>query len=421
MKKSFIIFLAAAATLCACNKEEVSAPSVSDNARVVKFTTQNLYSFDTKAMAQNEKISVFAGSPITDATNKPYTITALPGAESGTLSGTGILWGIEQMGTDNPAPFYAIYPYESDGRSSFAVGTNLAWTISSAANVGYAADVLVAYTTAAPGAGEEKLVSPDPVALAFEHPFSLLEYTITNNSDDSIKEVAISQVPNDGYLVFGSALTAPKEVESVIVLGEEKLNLVDGKYQGVIFPANGISPRITITMWSGATATYNVATPTNFEKGKKYSASITYTHSHSEAASQRNPTIEFTATEDWTTGSMTAPGSQEEVVGISDSAWPGIRGANIQVGDDTPSWDQSVSMKCIGENLFEATITKVAEGNMEFKVYVKSTNTWYGKGGEEDGAGSWAGWKKMTAGSGNVVWGESSATVRFDGTNIYVQ
>lgn len=421
MKKIFIAVLAVAATLTACNKAEIQAP-VSDASRVVKFTAENLYSFDTKAaMAVDGEVSIFAGNPINVA-NKHYKITSMDPGTLGKASGeTDIEWGIEQIGTDTETPFYAIFKYESDGRSSFAPGTDLPWTIATDGNVEYAMDVLVAYSEAAPGAG--KLTEPDAVPFAFSHPFALLEYTVTNNSDDTVKEINVSGIPNDGFLTMSSSLTTRQYKEEEVVktkaLGSEKLFAKDGKYYAVIFPAANISPVVTITLWSGATATYNVATPTTFEAGKKYSATVSYSHAHTETASERQATITFTKTEEWTAGSFAAdPGAQNETVGVADNVWPGIRGSNFTVGSTAANWDQSIPMTCIGENLFQAVLTKVdEEGYMEFKV-VTGGSTWYGRYGDNyDGSGDWTGWKVYNPGADNIIWGVSPVTVVFNNSD----
>lgn len=424
MKKTFYILCAAATALVSCNKAEVATQIADSSSRQISFCAENFYSFNTKAITNGDAVSVFSGSPVEGAANQQYNITGFS-SNAGSLvkAGAGFLWGITQMGTTATAPFYAIYPYSADGRSDFSSTNDLAWNITTAANVSYAMNVLAAYTTASPGEGESKLTSPDAVSLSFKHPFVLLEYTITNNdSFDSIKEVKISQVPNQGYLYYNAALAKPKMESETIVLGEEVMAYSDGKYYAVIFAAEGQTPKVTIEMNSGAKASYTT-TSTDFTQGYKYTATIEYTRTHSEVASVRDASVSFTSKETWDSGEISSPGSQTSVAeGTTNSNWPGIRGTNLTIGGSAPTWSLSVPMTCIGDGLYEAEITKVGDGNMEFKVYIKGSNTWKGGGTEHSGTSKWDNtWSMYDDGSGNIVWGESPSIVRFDGTNVYVR
>ena len=133
MKKVLFTVLAAAATLAACNKAEVATPVANDEARVVKFETKNLYSFDTKtgsAFAANGQVALYAGAPIYSY-HQPYTIGTITD-HAGSLTGTTIKWGAEQLGTNNATDFLALYPYEANydnQKALTAAAPNMAFAI----------------------------------------------------------------------------------------------------------------------------------------------------------------------------------------------------------------------------------------------------------------------------------------------------
>ncbi len=143
MKKVFLIAAAAVATLAACNKAETPG-QVNEASRIVKFQVTNNYSFQTKAeIGAGSQVAIYAGDPI-NASNQAYTVGAMPTTEpaaAGTLTGSSIEWGIEQIGTSTATKFFAMYPYASSTeRDAFNATTPLAYTID---NEEYARDFLV--------------------------------------------------------------------------------------------------------------------------------------------------------------------------------------------------------------------------------------------------------------------------------------
>ena len=196
MKKIFVAILAAAAVFAACNKAEIKTP-VSDEARVVKFGVTNFYNFETKAaIAANAHVAIYAGAPI-NVKNADYTVATMPTADpaaAGTLSGSAILWGVQQMGTDTDTKFFAMYPRETDeANNAFDTETPLPYAIeASAESEAYAKDFLVDVVDQHPGNDVEH---PNTVTFNLEHPFVLLRYAITNASpDDVIRKVEIYPV-----------------------------------------------------------------------------------------------------------------------------------------------------------------------------------------------------------------------------------
>ena len=372
MKKILFVLCAAAATLVACNKAEVAAPVANDDARVVKFSTRNLYSFETKAaMAANSQVSIFAGAPI-NANNQLYTVGTMPDGDTpGSLTGTSIKWGLEQMGTSTESPFYAIYPYYET--RTLNTTTPLSWPITTAANVEEAMDVLVAYSSQYPG---DNLTSPNSVSFNFTHPFALLEYTVTNNSDDTINYIELSGVYVNGSLVMSDALTNKGEST-----GTQRLFKSGEKYYGVVYPETGVTPVVTIHLYSGATATYTLAGTQSFVAGSKYSASLEYSKSHNGVTSQNTVVASFTVSQNWpdvaTSMGETSGGTPSG--GVSDANWPFLKGENATLNGNALNWDTGIAMKCIGANSFYAVVTLTA-ASAQIKVN-DMVSKWYGWNG----------------------------------------
>lgn len=369
MKKIFL-FVLAAATLLACNKAEVPT-RVNDEARVVKFQVNNLYSFGTKAAINaGSSVAVYASAPI-NASNVAYTVATMPTAEpaNGTLSGTTIEWGIEQIGTTTPSTFFAMYPHAvSDERNAFNTTTPLPYTID---NEEYAKDFLVAVTEQNPGTNAEH---PNSVTFNFQHPFALLRYVITNSTDDAIRYVKIANVHKTGDLAYATAaITATGEAVTAAELAlESSVNNVN-TYYSVIVPEASINPAITITMWSGATFSFQLSAAQAFAAGNQYTASLTISSSHAATTSNRTMTAGFTVAE-WTSNNVSATAP----VYTGASFWPFVRGENFGTG-----WDDGLPMTCVGENSYRKVITIAATGTTtKLKVVEENLSThaitWYG-------------------------------------------
>ena len=412
MKKILFALCTAAVTMVACNKAEVAAPIANDDARVVKFETQNLYSFDTKAaMAAESRVSIFAGAPI-NVSNANYTVSSMPGVgTSGELTGSAIQWGLEQMGTSTTSPFFAIYPYYSPREFT---DNRLNWPITTAANVEEAKDVLVAYAEAAPGVGEAKMENPDKVSLSFTHPFALLEYTITNNSDDGISRVEVSGVNQDGYLYFNSGLTTLQNADETFKeKGTQVMAKGDGNvYYAVIYPAHSISPVVTIHLFSGASVTYTPASATDISAGTKYTASIAYNNTHTPTTSNRTTGYSFSATTAWTDAegeSNIKTPDAGPVSGDPGTGWPVIKGENFTINDVACDWNTGIVMKCVASNLYRAEIKLTA--NAQFKIY---NGSWFGAAnpGSYTPTGSSNTWTTYHSAAGeNIHYDGSAGTV----------
>lgn len=385
MKKIFIAVLAVAAALTACNKAEIQAP-VSDASRVVKFTADNFYTFETKAAMESGTVGIWAGAPI-NANNQTYTISG------SNLTGNSILWGIEQAGTTTPSYFFAMYP-RVDG-ASFTHGTGYSYAIrvdsgdNKTADIATAEEFMVAATKAAPGTE----ATPATVAFSFSHPFAKIVYKVTNNSDDAIRCATIAGVYWNGTIDYVEAeatgaktVTATKSGE--VTDGTEAHNtylnggdLVDGKYvfHTITMPSTGLAPVIKVFMWSGATFTFNIDGTLNAEAGKEYTANITISNSHDHGASTvgRTMTASFTAT-DWTAGAAPTVASGDGYSNTGIDHWGYIKG---DLNEALNGWQTDLPMKCIGNDKWEVTVTSEASKN--FKPVMKSTSdnslTWYGQ------------------------------------------
>ena len=392
MKKLVFALAVVAAALCACTKAE-NPTSVSDEARVVKFSMGNFYSFNTRAaIAADTHVAIYAGDPI-NMLNQDYTVSAMPVANpatAGTLSGSSILWGVEQIGTINATKFFAMYPYQNEGdRNMFSATNDLNYVITNDANSEeYARDFLVDQQDVAPGLDDEH---PNTVSFNLHHPFAMLRYVITNSSDDAIRKVEIYGVHKSGTLAYNTAeMTATGDALTDQNLVEMPLEGSEGNvftYYSVIFPENSINPTIKVTTWGGCTCTYQLSAAQAFVAGKTYTASITYSNTHNKANSNRTVTANFTVTDWEAADSNPSVGGQTGFDG-NDHAWPYIKGANINGVED---WTGFVPMTCIGENSYRKVITlKAGETSAEIKIY-KENGTWYGKSSID----TYEGWNKV--------------------------
>ena len=395
MKKVFLIAAAAVATLAACNKAETPG-QVNEASRIVKFQVTNNYSFQTKAeIAANSQVAIYAGDPI-NASNQAYTVGTMPTTEpaaAGTLTGSSIEWGIEQIGTSTATKFFAMYPYASSAeRDAFNATTPLAYTID---NEEYARDFLVDVVEKAPG---DDVEHPEAVSFTLEHPFAMLRYVITNTSDDAIRSVTIAGVHKTGDLIYETAaITATGDAVTASELVVESTSSNVTTYYSVIVPENSINPTITITTWTGATSTYSLSAAQNFVAGNVYTANIAYNHTHGVTASNRTMTAAFAVTA-WGENNVTA--GAEAGYTSSTATWPILKG----VGFGT-IWDAGFRMTCVGENSFRKTITMT--GNGEFKVFTED-NHWYGCNGTPTDVD---GWQKYTNGDSNVALTASDGDV----------
>lgn len=408
MKKLFFVLCAAAATLVACNKAEVAAPVANDNARVVKFAAENLYEFETKAITGS--VGIWAGDPI-NANNQSYTISG------SSLTGSSILWGIEQAGTNNPSEFFAMYPYDSD--ASFTHGTGYAFTIRTdtgdhkTEDIAAAENFMVAATKAAPGTDE----TPAAVTFNFVHPFAKIVYKITNNSDDAIRCATIAGVYWNGTIDYSGSEVGPLAVAATYsgsaTDGTEAnktwLNggdLVEGKYvfHTITMPKSGLTPAITVYMHSGATYTFNISGTLTAEAGKVYTANIELTHVQTSSTLGRTVSSTFTET-DWTDGEGPTIASGDNY--SSSTAWPILKGVNfelVRAGGNIAAnnWSTALPMTCVGTHLYRAVIKKTDAANIKFKAVIPGvTDSWYGKGTQTtDGD-----WQHYTGGDGDIEWG----------------
>ena len=394
MKKLVLALAVAAAALCACTKAE-NLTSVSDEARVVKFSMGNFYSFNTRAaIAQNAHVAIYASAPI-NMSNQDYTVSAMPTAEpaaAGTLAGSSIMWGVEQIGTNTASKFFAMYPRENIAdRNNFSTSNDLAYDIANASDEAYAKDFLVDVVEQAPGADVEH---PNPVSFALEHPFAMLKYVITNTSDDAIMKVEIYGVHKTGDLAYNTAAITPTgDALTDATLREMPLESAENNvytYYSVIIPENSINPTIKITTYGECTSTYSLTAAQNFVAGKIYTAVIAYSNTHSATTSNRTMTASFTVA-DWENENVTA-GAQTNYNG-NEEYWPILRGE----GFEGASWDTGTPMTCVGQNSFRAVITLT--GDAEIKVFIPHNNNWCGGSATE----TVDTWTKVTTGGSNVA------------------
>lgn len=388
MKKIFILVLSAAAALVSCEKAQITAP-VNDQARIVRFNVTNTYNFQTKsAIAAESHVAIYAGAPI-NLLNQDYVVSAMPTAEpaaAGTLSGSAIKWGIEQIGTTTDTKFFAMYPYaNADERNAFDATHPLAYSIdASDESEEYAKDFLVDVQDQNPGTDVE---NPNAVSFTLHHPFAILRYAITNSSDDAIRKVEVYGVHKSGTLAYATAeITASGDAvssENPRNMPRESVAGNVSTYYSVIIPEENINPTIKITTWGGETCTFSLSEAQDFVAGKTYTASLTYSKTHSATTSNRNFTATFNVT-DWSAAPNPTAGAQSNNTDNT-ANWPFVRGAGVGT-----SWDEGLAMSCVGENSYRLVVTATA--GAEFKVFKSADNTWLGKTGDAESTDGWAHW-----------------------------
>ena len=359
MKKILFVLCAAAATMVACNKAEVAAPVANDDARVVKFETQNLYSFDTKtgsAFAADRHVALYAGSPISSY-HQDYTIGTIT-EHAGTLTGSSIKWGAEQLGTETATNFLALYPYSADdaGQVAFSEASpNLAFNINEDE---YASYFMTAFKSQAPGTNA---ASPNSVALAFTHPFVKLSYSITSPADDAISEVKMYNVKRTGNIAFTTG--AATATGDVIAEGSAyAVSGSDGSYWTIIMPGS-CNPTLQVIMRSGLKYEYKLADNQVFEAGKNYTASMTISN-HSAAVTSRTP-ITATFTEaDWNNQTYSPSGNES-------GDWYYVAGT---VGTNK-DWSEDLPMANVGNDTWRLVVDyDSTPGNKGIKI--KKNKSW---------------------------------------------
>ncbi len=423
MKKIFIFLFAAAATLTACQKAEVAPTVDNTNSRVVKFSANNLYSFDTKSMDDNSFVGIWK---MDDAnySNVKYTIGTDGATRTLTATSSAILWGITQAGTATTSNFFSIYPY--DQHASYNNG--IAYTVTNGtkeeqqSSIQYALDFTAAAKKAAPGTGE----TPASVLFNYVHPFAKLVYRITNNTDDTIKDVQISGIywsgivsyteSNNELSVTTTLPNSPSAVSNTYMYAETATDYVTVTMPGTI------TPTIAINMCSGAVYTYSLASSLSAEAGNIYTAAITLSNTHSNITNNRSVLGTFTVS-DWNAETNVSPSGQ--TVTTSPSYWPCIKGENFnfvagEIETAANSWSTAFHMNCVGEGnnnvvKYKAVIKKTtASGtNIKFKVFIPNSNGdwWFGRtstDGSDGAASDNNGWDLFNGGGNDIQWGGDS-------------
>lgn len=415
MRKTLIL-LAAVAAFCACDKAEVSTPEAKNADRVVKFTAENLYSFETKAVMVSGNVGIWAGAPI-NTNNASYTISG------SNLTGSSILWGIQQAGTDTPSYFFAKYPYaggDSFTHSSAALDCSIDVSTGDAktASVDAALNLMVAATKAAPGTGED----PATVAFSFKHPYAKLVYNVTNNSDDAVNYAMISGVAWSGAIDYAETeAVAPQQLTVTATPTEARTsanpaaqefmnggwNNEAGKYvyYTVSLPAASMSPAITIVMFSGATYTFSLNSAITLEAGKVYTANITIDNSHNHGNITNNRVFGATFTEtDWTDAAsqpVIAAGDGYDNSGIG--YWSYVSASSFD-GLTYSNFSTKKPMALVGDHLWRTTITFAAAGtDAERKFKLRINDNWVGQTAKTADDHEWAVWTVEENGGDDIA------------------
>lgn len=356
MKRIVIAFFAAALALVSCSKR-VDLPQ-QENDLTVRFTTEQLNKFNFKsALEANDKVGVFAGTPIS-GTNVLYTATA----DKRLTSQTPLKWIKDNA---EPVDFTAYRPYDEALATTvidFAVKADQR-------NVtDYDASDLMAATATA--------VEPGTVVpLTFKHMLSKVSVKLTNNvTDASVTAVSIEGVALGATvdLVSGgvSGVTARTSVKSLPVTADQ--------YDAIIIPQTA-RPMIVVSLSNGLAYKYLLTADAHFDPGKVAVANLTV----NPGTPSEEDVVAFTFTVlDWEEGAELAT-EEPIIVEEAGTVWK-----VVGLGDN---WDYASGIAMTEtDGIWEADVTLTAED--EFKLWngeiwagMKDNWLYYAPGDYEDG------------------------------------
>lgn len=291
MKKALISILAVAATLVACQKNDVT---VKNNPREVRFTVTNLgnYQFKSATLGLGEDgcstVGIYAEDLFADNVEATVSGTTL------TPSST-IYWGVDQTANST---FVARYPYA--GGAAVSGEYTITPNQSAIDDFSYHANVMHAVTSANP--------DPGTVAFTFVHPFAKVSVDITNNlGADAVASVILKNVKQTASVLnLGT-------VPATITLSDAKSDVTAyatsaTKYEMIVMPQSATSEMdIVVTTVKNCVYTFRITGDYTFKAGKVATAEVTLNPT-SGASGAPLGVISFAAT-DWTDDDDTTVGT----------------------------------------------------------------------------------------------------------------
>lgn len=270
MKRFFTLAMLAGIVLAGCTKPEGGQVNHSGSSRKVLFTT-DINRFDVKAtdtaFENGDRIGVFAGSPITRI-NVPGTVNSSKGVTF--EAGSEICW---QAGQTAATTFAAYYPYNADCDASATDPFKFTFSVpsdqSSAAKYA-AADLLTAVASNVNVPADPE--NADPVNLAFGHRGAKFVINVTKEISAGVEDVEILDTQLRGVVDMATSsvgnLSQPGTIDAF------RPNASADTFEAIILPAEGIAPRIRVTVSGGTMYTFSMEGTTTFESGKQYTATV---------------------------------------------------------------------------------------------------------------------------------------------------
>ena len=360
--KKILVFLAAAAALVACNKNEVTtAPG--QGGREIRFTSDFSTYTVTKAASvlDGKTVKIFAGAPINASTEAEANDSQLTPA-------TKLYWVKDQT---DPTTFASIYPADVATTTSFEYDV---------ANGDYAYHSAVLTATAT--------VTPENVVnFAYKHPFAMLKVAVTNNLQGSptLAGVEIRDIRWCGTMDIAAGTVTDLKYDAVV-----GATLDNGKYCLVMLPQTA-RPAILVTVGEATAAkTYKfvITSDVTFEANKFYNVALTLDDSTPPVVTGGEVEFGFTVS-DWEEASTAMPvlnvTETWSVIGtLNDTEWgtdydmtydatTGIctlTGVNYRANDEfklrkAHGWDESAGVK--------EGVTIVGEGTWDGYLEANST------------------------------------------------
>ena len=271
--KKILIFLAAAAALAACNKNE-TAPAPQKGDRVIRFTSNFSTYTVTKAVSvlDGKTVKIFAGAPINASTEAT--------ANDGQLTPATTLHWLD--GQTDPTTFASVYPAEVGAATSFDYDLG---------NGDFA------YHSAVLAAAAKDVAPENVVNFTYKHPFAMLKVTVTNNltGTPAIAGVSVGEVAGSATMDIAAGTVANLGAAATI-----PATLDGGKYCVVILPQTA-KPAILVNVGDATAAkTYKfiITSDVTFEANKFYNVALTLDESTPPVVEGAEVSFGFTVS-DW--------------------------------------------------------------------------------------------------------------------------
>lgn len=346
MKKTVLFLFAAALLAVSCNKE---VTPVLQQDTPVRFTTNlNSYTVRSSSFSENDEIGVFAGAPISRF-NVLGKVTSSQGLAF--ESGSEIYW---QAGQTAATTFGAYYPYSAGCDATEENPFKFTFSIvadQTTAEAVRASDLLTA--VAANVAVPTDPATAEPVTLSFIHQGAKLVVNVIKEISAGVVSVEILDTPLTGVVdIENQTVTNHSNTGTVTCF---RPNSTSNTFEAILLPAEGIAPKIKVTVEGGTTYTYSMEGTMNFVAGKQYTAMITIAAQENTPAAAAFRVGDIT---DWEVIATPVEYGDTPAVVIGNS-W-GVVG----LGGD---WDNDLPMQEVTSDSYCWTIDITYVENDEFK------------------------------------------------------